>query len=310
MRNRQVLSVRAVGLKYTATAKLQPRRNQDGYILVTLMLAVTLMAISLLAVLPDVRQQIRREREEELIHRGTAYMRAIQRFHRALGRYPSRIEDLESTSKRRFIRKRYTDPVNRDPATGKEKEFKLLHQTDILSLAAGLPAQAANPLQSGTDSPGDQAAANGDSSTPPSESSGNGSDVAVNSNAPGAPTPSALSSKAGANSAPGSGPSGQTFGGGEIVGVASLSKAQTVRVFYNKTHYNDWFFIYLEQADRGGLLTGPVNPGSSTPNLNGGAFGQGGANQGSGGIAGRGINSLPQVPPPSQPTLGDTPPQQ
>jgi hypothetical protein len=53
-------------------------------------------------------------------------------------------------------------------------------------------------------------------------------------------------------------------------------------VFYQKNHYNDWLFIYVPQADRGGLLTGPVNPGMPTPNLNGVTPGQMVSGQGQG----------------------------
>jgi type II secretory pathway pseudopilin PulG len=107
------------------------RNRQRGYMLITLMLALALITIGLLTVLPEIGQQIRRDREEEMRHRGTAYMRAIQHFYKKFGRYPSRVEELENTNNLRFIRKPYKDPINRDPATGKERDFKLLHQTDI-----------------------------------------------------------------------------------------------------------------------------------------------------------------------------------
>jgi len=42
--------------------------------------------------------------------------------------------------------------------------------------------------------------------------------------------------------------------------VASLSKDKTIRVFFDKSHYNDWWFVYTPALDKGGLLTGPVNP--------------------------------------------------
>ncbi len=45
-------------------------------------------------------------------------------------------------------------------------------------------------------------------------------------------------------------------------------KDKSIRVFYDKNHYNDWLFIYLPMADRGGLLKGPVNPGMPMGNLN------------------------------------------
>ena len=83
-------------------------------------------------------------------------MRAIQYFYRAFGRYPSRIEDLENTNNFRSLRKRYTDPLNVDRATGKERDFKLLRQTDV-SLNNGTvlaQTQGQTSLQSGLQGPG------------------------------------------------------------------------------------------------------------------------------------------------------------
>jgi len=59
-------------------------------------------------------------------------MRAIQHFYKKFNRYPNKIEELENTNNVRFLRRRYTDPMNRDPATGKERDFKFLHQQDVM----------------------------------------------------------------------------------------------------------------------------------------------------------------------------------
>ncbi len=120
---------RGFKLRNYEIAKLQ--NPQRGYMLITLMLALALITIAMLAVLPDIGQQVRRDREEEMVHRGTAYMRAIQHFYKKFGRYPNTVEELQNTNNLHFIRKRYTDPLNFDRATGKEKDFKFLHQTDI-----------------------------------------------------------------------------------------------------------------------------------------------------------------------------------
>jgi type II secretory pathway pseudopilin PulG len=279
--------------------KLQ--NSQRGYMLITLMLALAVITIALLTVLPEISQQIRRDREEEMRHRGTAYMRAIQHFYKKFGRYPMRVEELENTNNLRFIRKRYKDPINRDAATGQEKDFKLLHQTDVTlnngpilgqipgqslpgqggfggaqgglgGLQGGLGGLGAQP--GGLQQPGNSAAqtpASGDSGNPSSgsPSSGNSSDAEENSNSPGS---SSSNSNSGSNST--SGFNGPTFGGGPILGVASMSKAKSIRVFYDKNHYNDWLFIYVPQADRGGLLTGPVSLNGPTGNFGGGAPGQ------------------------------------
>ena len=287
---------------YKITRLQSPQR---GYMLITLMLALALITIALLTVLPEIGQQIRRDREEEMRNRGTAYMRAIQHFYKKFGRYPMRVEELENTNNLRFLRKRYKDPINRDPATGQERDFKLLHQTDISlnngpvlgqipgqSLPGqgqgqgglqgqggfggapgglggpqgglgGLGAQAIGPQS--TSNSGAQTSAGGDADNP---SSGNSSDAGGNSNSAGS---SSSSSNPSSNS--GSGFNGQTFGGGPILGVASTSKEKSIRVFYEKNHYKDWLFIYVSQADRGGLLTGPVSLNGPTGNF-GGAPGQ------------------------------------
>jgi hypothetical protein len=55
--------------------------------------------------------------------------------------------------------------------------------------------------------------------------------------------------------------SSTVFGGGPIVGVASTSKAASIREFGHKNHYNQWQFIYDPTMDRGtGLITTPAQP--------------------------------------------------
>jgi type II secretory pathway pseudopilin PulG len=307
--------------------------------MIALMLAVALITIGLLAVLPDLKQQVQRDREDELRHRGTAYMRAIQHFYKKFNRYPTRVEELESTNNLRFLRKRYTDPMSRDPKTGKEKDFKFLHQQDIaLNNGPVLPGQSGQPGAGGPgglSSPGGfggavpggpsafggqtggQTSASGDSGNSSSGSSGSG-----NSNSPG----STSNSNTGSNSGMG-GLNGQTFGGGPILGVASTNnKTKTIHVFFDKTHYSDWLFIYVTQLDRGGLLVGPVNPNMPpAPNLNGmtpgiqqgaGMQGQGFGGQGFGGQGfgqGQGLTpnngQTPMAPQPPQ-NSNQTPPQQ
>jgi type II secretory pathway pseudopilin PulG len=101
--------------------------RQRGYMMITLMLALALITIACSPSCPSIKQQIMRDREEEMSHRGTAYMRAIQHFYKKFGRYPTRVEELENTNNLRFLRKRYTDPINIDPGTRKERPFKFLH---------------------------------------------------------------------------------------------------------------------------------------------------------------------------------------
>src|SRR5258708_8871545 len=100
------------------------RCSERGYILLMLMLFVALLAIAAAALAPSIAFQVRRDREEEMIHRGTQYSRAIRRYVKKTGRYPSRLEELENTNNIRFLRKRYNDPIT-------NKDFKLLHVGEV-----------------------------------------------------------------------------------------------------------------------------------------------------------------------------------
>ena len=287
--------------------------------MITLMLALAMIAIALLTVLPEIGQQIKRDREEEMRRRGTAYMRAIQHYYTKYSRYPASIEQLEDTNHLRFLRKRYTDPMNRDPATGKERDFKILHQTDVMlnngPVLGQIPGQngpqgglaggtqgALNALQGGLAALGAQTGGLQPTVTQNPATGDAPPDAEGNPNSPG--SPSASTPNASSNSS--SGFNGPTFGGGPIIGVASMSKEKPIRVFYGKNHYKDWLFIYLPQGDQGGLLKGPVNPGMPTPNLNGGNLNPA-ANTGGFGASANPSQGLsnPAPQPPAQ-----TPPQQ
>ncbi len=128
------------------------RRSQRGYILITLILFVALVAIAAVVMAPEFVHQMKRDREEELIHRGVQYSRAMKHFVKKFGRYPTRIEELENTNQVRFLRRRYKDPI-----TG--KDFKILHMGDVqMSFGAGIagatPAAGLPPGAPGIGGPG------------------------------------------------------------------------------------------------------------------------------------------------------------
>src|SRR5437773_11739192 len=118
--------------------KNKRRRSERGYILLILMLSVALLTIAALSWVEKVDFQIKRDREEELIHRGVQYSRAVRRYFKKFGRYPTRIEELENTNNMRFLRKRYKDPV-----TG--QDFKVLHLGEV-QLAFGGGIAGATPV--------------------------------------------------------------------------------------------------------------------------------------------------------------------
>jgi len=99
-------------------------RSDEGYILLFLLLLVALMTIFAATLVTSIKFEMKRDREEEMIHRGVQYERAIRAFYRKFQRYPAKIEDLENTSQYRCLRKRYKDPL-----TG--KDFKLVHYGEV-----------------------------------------------------------------------------------------------------------------------------------------------------------------------------------
>ncbi|HEY6764662.1 MAG TPA: hypothetical protein VI386_07815 [Candidatus Sulfotelmatobacter sp.] len=119
------------------------RASERGYVLLALMLLVALIIIAAAAIVPTIAFEIRRDREEEMIHRGVQYSRAIRAYYKKFGRYPTRLEDLESSNNLRFLRKRYKDPI-----TG--QDFKILHFGEVkLSFTGGIGGgtiPGANPL--------------------------------------------------------------------------------------------------------------------------------------------------------------------
>ena len=192
-------------------------RNQKGYILLAVMLLMTLMLIALSIELPRIHQQIKRDKEEEMIHRAHEYTGAIRRFYRKFGRYPLSIEQLENTNNFRFLRKRYKDPM-----TGKD-DWRLIHQGEVIAKVGG-----------GTTTLSGSGGLNGFSQPTPT------------------PTPSPSPTPQGSggiSSGDNSGSSGSAFGnpqpgGGPIIGVGGTRKEESIRIIDEKDHYNEWVFYY------------------------------------------------------------------
>ncbi len=301
------------------------QQREGGYLLLAILFTMALMIIAATIEAPRLVEQIKRDREEEMIHRGTEYARAVKKFYKKFGRYPANLEQLDDTNQIRFLRKRYKDPLTKD---GK---WKTLSYADIQSVVTngqagpGVPAgalgaqggqnagAAASPFgNTGFNSPA------GGAQTPAVSSNGvfsNNSQTGQTTSAfaqqNAAGIVSALGGSASGNAAQGSNPqasqiggtfslgpnnstagnnanpganstanpaasaggavAGQTYGGGAIVGVASVSKDLTIRLFNKKKKYEEWMFIYDPTQDRNNiLLRGPYQPMTL-----GGAQGQG-----------------------------------
>lgn len=268
---------------FPMSSQPQTRRgaNQEqGYVLLTLLLIMAVMGIVAATLITDIKFEIQRDREEEMIHRGVQYSRAIRAYYKKFGRYPATLENLENTNQMRFLRKRYKDPL-----TG--KDFKLLHFGEVKMGMMGMTGSGVIPGASTIGSNGTLTPNNTSNSTFGSNTSLNSGSFGQSSQPQ--PQTGANSGQAGdsgndsqtsSGSANDSGDQsssdqpGQTFGGLPIVGVASTSKLTTIREFDKKKKYNEWSFVYDPNLDRGLLITTPYQPqlqmfGTGPQNLNG-----------------------------------------
>ena len=107
------------------TSRFRRRASQSGYILMVILFLMVLLIVGMLATAPAIKTQIQRDREQEMIHRGAQYSRAIKKYFKKFGRYPGTLDQLENTNNIRFLRKQYKDPMSPD---GK---WRLLHVGDV-----------------------------------------------------------------------------------------------------------------------------------------------------------------------------------
>jgi len=271
-------------------------RAEQGYALLSLLLIIALMIIATGIILPTITFQIKYDREEEMIHRGTQYSRAIRLYFKKFGRYPAKIEDLESSNNLRFLRKRYKDPLNCKP---KCADFKLLHYGDVqmagsMGLGGGM-IPGANPVGgngglngsgltsgglNGSSAFGQNSSFGGNNSFGNNNSFGSNSNQQAGQNQQGNDGQTAIPDSSQPQQGEQTNLNGQSngdklsntqFGGGPIIGVASATKISdpTYREFNHKKKYKDWLFVYDPALDRGQLITTPYQPQQAM-------FGQGG----------------------------------
>src|SRR4051794_7522374 len=187
-------------------------RGQHGYAMAALLVALGVMAILATAAMPVWHQMTQREKEAELVFRGNQYVRAIRLFTAKAG--PGVLPpNLDVLIQQRYLRKKYKDPV-----TG--QDFELLS-----------PVQATSPT----------------SATPGGPT---GAGAAPSAGRAGTAQPQS-SAASGALLAPQSaGGRGGATGG--IMGVASKSKASSIRLYNGRNHYNEWQFLYVAQVQQAG----------------------------------------------------------
>ncbi len=106
-----------------ATAR---RQGQRGFAMLIVFVFAAAVALMLYQQMPRVAFETQRDKEMLLIERGEQFKRAIQLYYVAYKKWPSKIEDLENTNTKRYLRRRYVDPM-----TGKD-EWRLVHTNGVM----------------------------------------------------------------------------------------------------------------------------------------------------------------------------------
>lgn len=217
---------------------------EAGFSLVGALAGITIMLTLMAMAMPAWRYVMQDDREEELIFRGSAIADAIARCQRETRSLPVSLDFLV---KKKFLRKEYTDPMS------KHGRWRLIHPGEMVP----------PPLPTG--GPGAEGGKGG--AFPESsggKSAGGSFGFQTGGNDPGEKEGGGTFGRPG------------TFGGspaqgvvtGPILGVASTSKAKSLRLFNGRSHYNEWIFTVGMPRIIGKMplvVPAPGTPGGGAP---------------------------------------------
>jgi hypothetical protein len=270
---------------------------------------VLLMIIASQVVLQNLATQGRRQREDEMIWRGSQYVRAIRLYYRKAGHYPQTAEELQKgLPELHFLRlAAYQDPMNGADgawrmiyvnAAGQiigSVKYATLQQMAFMDLNGGQLPAGLGGTQPGTPAGG---AATGTDNTaqgaqPGPGTSSQGGPGGSTNNAPGATQnppagPGAASGQPAAGPASGQPkPTGPVDGpvlGAFLTGVGGGSKTDrpSVKVYHGSKKYGDWEFIWNPLEDQARAVQAGVSPQGAQPGQPGQPIGPGGIGIGMG----------------------------
>lgn len=255
--------------------------SEEGYILLVAMFLMALLVISLALAAPQVAKSIQRDRDLETYHRGLQYRRAVQLYYRKFHAYPPNVDALVKTNEIRFLRKKYVDPI-----TGKADWKPVLYGQNKTPAAMGFFGQ---PLAGGATSiagigpsggnsgsgilPGGISDMFGGSSTSSSTNTSTGASGGTGTTSSTTNSTSGSASGGSTSSSTSSDQSGQTFGGGGIIGFSPASSKKSILIYKKKNHYNEWEFTYDPISDKqimsGGNTGQPASNTTGSPAFGG-----------------------------------------
>ncbi|WP_263375755.1 type II secretion system protein [Granulicella aggregans] len=261
------------------------RDDEQGFLLLGVIVMVALLLIFLSVAAPIVAKDLQREKELEAVHRGQQYVHAIRLFHLKTNAYPASVKQLEKTNNERYLRQHYLDPF-----TGKD-DWRLIGvgqakttvkgffgqplaglATTGLGSAAGLSSGVGGGATTGGTTggsafgPGNSAGAPGDSGTQGSSSSGSSS---FGSSSFG------QSGQTGSTGSTGTGSDSPLDGGsvGPFMGVGLSKDGNSIITLNEQTNYSTWEFIYDPRIEQlyaksslfgGGIATSSGGLGSAS----------------------------------------------
>lgn len=214
----------------------EEREGERGYLMVAVSVAVAVMIIGSLVTYQAFEDMMHREREAEMMFRAQEYARAIQRYRKANGTSPLKLEQLmePGPAGQYFIRQLYEDPLVPD---GKWGLLFLGPGGNIIDPASalGVPGLPGAPGAGGI---GDDATSGTNTGLGGLGNSGNfsnGQAQVGNQQNPG------QIGGVGNNNGPG-GPGG----GLPIAGVKTLSDLSPFRIYKGLEDYAMWYFTFLD----------------------------------------------------------------
>jgi hypothetical protein len=279
-------------MKPNLTAANRPRK-QDGFALILVIFLTTLLLISVMAIAPSIRTEKQREKEQEMIWRGKQYVRGIKLYYRKNGKFPTSIDDLTKPKigNVRFMRKAYTDPMNKEDGTWRliyvgptgqligslqpQQNFQLPGVAGAVPAAAvGQQASSSAFGQSGFGKSGFGQSSFGASAF--GQSTNQAGSQAATPNANGQPgsttTAQANSTPDDGSTPPASASTDSPVFGGNIIGVGSKINKRSVIVYDKAKNYRLFEFIWNPSKDLANALqqagvpvANPNQPGTNQP---------------------------------------------
>jgi type II secretory pathway pseudopilin PulG len=116
-------------------------KASNGYAMAALLVAMSVMAIMMSVAMPAWSHMIRRDKEAELVFRGTQYARAINQYQRKFANASP--ASLDVLIEQRLLRKKFRDPLS----PNKDGEFQMLY---LQNQSTGGPGQTQGSRGSGS----------------------------------------------------------------------------------------------------------------------------------------------------------------